>query len=78
VKQSVGMELLQPLTVQYVALSARHILDMTGIHQVHIEPMALKDFKNRYPVHAGGLHGNRGNAAGNQPFSQMLKVSGEG
>lgn len=40
----------QPLAVQNVALSARDILDMTGVDQSDFKAMKLKDFKNRNPA----------------------------
>ncbi len=76
-KQSIGMQLLQPLAVQYIAFSAGNILDVTGINQLDLKPMALKDLKDRYPVHAGGLHGDSRNPTGDQPVGQLFKVAGK-
>jgi hypothetical protein len=46
------MQLLQPLAVQNVALSAGNILDMTGVDQSDFKAMTFKDFKDRNPVNA--------------------------
>jgi hypothetical protein len=47
------MQLLQPLAIKDVALSAGNILDMTGVDQSDFKTMALKEFKDRNPVNAG-------------------------
>ena len=49
-KQSVGMQLLRPLAVRDIALSAGNILDLTSINQLDLKPVALKDFKDRNPI----------------------------
>ena len=41
-KQSVGVELLQPLAVQHVALAPGHVLDSPRVHQHHLEPLLLQ------------------------------------
>jgi hypothetical protein len=71
------VQLLEPLTIKNVALSAGDVLDMTGIDQPDFQSVALKDFKDRYPVDACGFHGNGGNATGGQPLGKLFKVVGK-
>ena len=64
------MELLQPLTVKHIALAARQIFDMAGIDQDDFESARLQDLVRCYPVTAGALQGNCGDAA---LFDQLLQ-----
>ena len=49
-----------PLTVEDVALSARHVLHMPCVDEQHLTPAGLEDFVERNPVHAGGFHRHTG------------------
>jgi len=68
------MQLLESLTIKNVALSTGNVFDMPGIDQPDFQPIALKDFKDRYPVYAGGLHSNGCNTTGGQPLGKALKI----
>ena len=62
-QQADGMEVLEPLAVLDVGLPARDVLDMPGVDQADLDPPGLEDLVERDPVHAGGLHGDGGDAA---------------
>ena len=76
-QQPVGHELLKPLTVQYVGLATRHILDVPGIDQKHREAARFQQLEQRDPVHAGGLHRDRVHAAGVKPIGDGVEVHRE-
>ena len=76
-QQSVAVQLLQPLAVEHVALSARHVLDMPCVDQPHLQSSALQDLKDRDPVNARGLHGHRGHATLKQPIRHAVQIVGE-
>ena len=65
-------------TVHHVALAARHILDASGVHQHHLEAPLFQHPEQRYPVHAGGLHGHGCYAAFGKPVRQAVQVRSEG
>ena len=52
-EKTIGMELLDPLTVEHVRFLARHILQVTCIDQVHFEATAFEDLVHWNPVYAG-------------------------
>ena len=72
------MQLLQPLAVQHVGLATRHVLDASGVHQHYLEVSLFQHPKQRYPVHAGGLHHYGFHAAFGKPVSQTVQVRREG
>lgn len=71
------VEIPNPLTVRHVALPARHILDVAGIHRIHLKATGLEDLEDGNPVDAGGFHGHARNAAGREPIGQPLQIAGE-
>ena len=71
------MQLLQPLAIQHVGLAARHVLHAPGIHQDHREAPLFQHTEQRYPVHAGGLHGHGLHTALRQPVRQTVQVPRE-
>ncbi len=76
-EQSIGHELLQPLAVQHVGLAPRYVLDVARIDQPHGEATRLQEFKQRDPVHTGGLHRHRVHATGRKPIGQRVQVRRE-
>ncbi len=71
------MELLKPLAVAHVGLSAGHILDVTRIDQVDNEAPLFKNLEQRDPIHAGGLHRDRVHLTVLQPLRKGQVVLGE-
>ena len=55
-QQPEGMQLPEPLAVQHVRLAARHMLDITGIDQDHLEARRLQYAKHGNPVYPGRFH----------------------
>jgi hypothetical protein len=68
------MQILQPLESRYVALAARHILDVAGIHQTHTEPTVFQNLMKRNPEDASGLHDHGLYAALLQPIGDSYEV----
>ncbi len=58
-----GIQILKPLAVLDIALPARGVLDVAGVHQAHLKAARLEDLVERDPVDAGRLHRHRGDAA---------------
>ena len=77
-QQAVGVQLLQPLAIQNVALTAGDIFDVPGVDQFDLQSVALQNFKDRNPVNARRFHSHGGNAAGDQPLGQAFEIVGEG
>jgi hypothetical protein len=69
-QQAVAHELLQPLAVEHVGLAPRHVLHMPRVDQQHGEAACVEQLERRDPVHAGGLHRHRVDAALDQPVGQ--------
>ena len=68
------VEILQPLTIAHVGLTARHILYVASVHQTHSETVILQNLKQRNPEHARGLHGYALHPARLQPVSKAVQV----
>ena len=77
-QQPIGVQLLQPLAVQHVALATRYVLDPPGIHQHHLKSPVLQDSEEGYPVDPGGLHGHGLDFTVGQPIRQAVQVSSVG
>ena len=71
------MQLLKPLAVDHVRLATRYILYMPCVDENHFEAAPLEDLKQRDPVHAGGFHRNRGDAACSQPVGECEEILSE-
>jgi len=77
-KQPVLVELLQPLGIVHIRLSAGHVLDVAGVDEQHLEPAGFENLKDRNPVHAGRLHGDRRDAHRREPLRQLVEITAEG
>jgi hypothetical protein len=77
-KQTVSVELLDPLAVENVGLATWDILDMAGVDQENLKTALVEDFVDRDPIDAGGLHGHGVDAAGLEPISQVMQGTGIG
>ena len=54
------------------------VFDVAGIDEEHREPAGLEDFEERNPIHAGGFHRHRRDAAGDEPVGERLEVGRKG
>jgi hypothetical protein len=77
VEQTVTVQTLQPLAVQHITLSPRHILDLSGVDQPHRKTPALQHLKGRNPVNARRFHRHRPDAALPQPIGHPFQIFGE-
>ena len=78
VEQAHAVEVLQPLAILDVTLASRHVLDVAGVDETHLEAAVLEDLEERDPVDPGGLHRHRSDGAGLEPIRQGLEIPGEG
>ena len=62
-EQPEGMQLLNPLAIQNVALASRHVLQPAGLDQLDLESPPFQQLEQRNPIDPGGLHGDRRHAA---------------
>ena len=76
-QQPDAMELLDPLAVDDVGLPARDILDVTSVHEHHVDAPCLENLVEGDPVDAGGFHGNGGHAASGEPVGQAMEIGRE-
>jgi hypothetical protein len=75
-----GQQIRQPGGVIHVGFAPRHGLDVVGVGQ-HQLKVPRQDGPDRFPVHAGGLHRDGGDAMAGQPFREPLQLrcrGGEG
>ena len=77
-EQPEGVQLLDPLAIQDVALASRHVLQPAGLDQLHLETPPFQQLEQGDPIDPGGLHGDRRHAALRQPVGDGLQVRGEG
>src|ERR1035438_2725958 len=68
------MEILQPLAVAHVRLSARNILHMPCVDQAYLEPALLEQLEERNPVHPGRLHRYRLDPTLLQPVGRRPQI----
>src|SRR5262245_41115166 len=64
---------LSPLSVIPIRFASWNGLDMLGIDQVACDTSLLQQVINRNPVHAGGLHCDARDAAGEQPGQEGVQ-----
>src|SRR3989441_9087272 len=76
-EQPMLVELLQPLGIVHVGLSARDILHVARIHQQHFEAAGFEDLEDRNPVHARRLHGDGLDAGLREPIGQSVEIAAE-
>jgi hypothetical protein len=77
-KQPDAVKLLDPLTVQDIALTSRNVLDVPRIDEHDLEAALFEDLEDRNPVHAGRFHRDRLDLAGPEPVGETMKIGGEG
>src|SRR5262245_7909576 len=77
-QQTDAVQLPDPLTVADIALAAWDVLDVPSVHEYRLQTARFQDLVDRDPVDAGGFHGDRGNATGNEPVGEALQVAREG
>ena len=76
-QQSERVKLLDPLAVQDIRLSPRHVLHMPRIHQCYLESRHLQDVVHRDPVDPRRLHGHLPDPARLQPLHHLVDIGGE-
>ena len=76
-QQAHAMQLLQPLAVHDIGLSAGDILHVPSVHEHDRKAPSLENLVERNPVHAGGFHGHGGHAC-HQPVRQAMEIRREG
>src|SRR5882724_1949949 len=76
-QQAEAVQLLDPLTVEHVRLTPRHLPHTPWIDHLHLDAVPFQNFVQRNPVHAGRFDRDRCDAAGLQPFRQGDQIRGE-
>src|SRR5215217_703076 len=69
-----GVKLQQPLALLHIALPARQVLGMPGIHKKYLESKLLQDVVQRNPINACRLHCDRLHAATAQPLCHSVEI----
>ena len=77
-QEAEGMKLLDPLAILNIRFTTGDIFEMMSIDEFDIKAAVIKDFKDGYPVDAGGFHGDGGDAAGREPIGELMEVGGKG
>ena len=72
-EQTPRQEQRQPGGVDGVGLAPRHVLDVAGVDQHHLE-VGLQDVVDGLPIHPGGLHGHVGHSQRAQPVREGEQV----
>jgi hypothetical protein len=76
-KQSVAVELLEPLAIEDIGLFARDVLHMAGINEADLDAGMLEDVIQRNPVDAGGFHGHTTDVTRTEPVGKLVQIPGE-
>src|SRR5258707_391302 len=71
-QQAYGVEILNPLAIGDVALSAWNVLEVMCVDQEDFDAAGLQDLVHRNPVHTGGLHCHGANTAALKPIRELL------
>ena len=66
-QQAHEMEISNPLAVRHIALPARYVLDVAGIHEADLQASGLQDLEDWDPVNARGFHGDARHATRLEP-----------
>src|SRR5205823_1062110 len=77
-QQSISVELLQPLAIDYIGLSARYILDLSSINQLHFKASFFKYLKQWNPIYSSRFHSYGLNTAFFEPISYLVQIRREG
>src|SRR2546422_6570160 len=76
-QQANRVQILKPLTIQYVGLAARNVMHVLSIDQMDFNISRLQDLKQWDPVDASGFHGHRVDATLLQPVRKGVQIFGE-
>jgi hypothetical protein len=76
-KKSVLVKLLQPLSIVDVGFSSGYVLNVTSIHQKHLESTSLKNLEDGNPVHARGLHRDGLDSDTREPVRHLVEIATE-
>jgi hypothetical protein len=71
------VEILKPLTIGDIGLPPWNVFHMLGVDQIYFEAARLQNLIDRDPIHAGGFHSDRMNAALLKPVGQRIQISCE-
>jgi len=74
-EQTVGMELLKPLTVKNIALTTRNALKVVRVHQQYFEASFFENLHQRNPIDPRRLHHHGLDAAGSEPACQFIEMA---
>src|SRR6516164_2226254 len=77
-QKTYGVQMLNPLAVFHVGLSARHVFQVLSVDQAGLDLPLFQDLKQRNPIHARRFHRHSADLALLQPVSQSLQVGREG
>ena len=77
-KQPKGVQLLDPLAIQDIALPSRHVLQPAGLDQPHLKASLFQQLEQGDPIDPRGLHRHRRYAALPEPVRQRLQVRSKG
>lgn len=73
-QKSIGMQLLQPLTIFYVGFASRKILGLASVDDAYMESTALLHLEEGYPIDSSGLHRYGLDSALHQPIRQRMQI----
>jgi len=76
-QQSHEVEVLNPLTVGNIGLSAGLVFYAMGVDQPYVELAFFQDLKQRDPVHSGGFHGHGSDLALLKLVRQLFQIDGK-
>src|SRR5713226_3417592 len=76
-QQPYRVQILDPLTVGYIALASRDALQIVRVDQINFEPAFFQYLKQWNPVHSCRLHRHGLNPAPAEPIRKCMKIAGE-
>src|SRR5687768_18374967 len=72
------MQLLKPLAVEHIGLTAGDVFRLASINKLHFKASLHQQLVKRNPVNSGGFHRHCLDPALLQPVRQSAQFSGEG
>src|SRR5215471_15713136 len=76
-QQAIRVQLLKPLRIVDIRLTARNRFDMLGIDQKHLKTMGLQGIENRNPVDTSGLHCHGCDTDLDKPSGKSVQITRE-
>ena len=76
-KKTIGVKLLEPLTIQNIGLSSGSTFELPGLDQPYFKSGQLQELEQWNPVNPSGLHRHGADSAISEPFGNCMQIGSE-